>query len=392
MQKSHNGPDLILERIAKLASIFLAILVAIITLKDISPLLAYSVAWSFAMCFVIFWFPHQGKKIWLKVRNVLIFILLILVFCLLIYQFKIYNSAKQFQQTIASFEQKLSSLIWIAYEPTGYDPYKKHFPQEQEIERELAILNDAGFTGVITFSSQQSHGRIPQIAKKQGFRGVIMGIIDVTNKFEIQNALQASPYVDAYCVGHMFTDHGFTIYEVLKTMNLFRKKTKRPVSTTLRPNGYKVFPEISRIVDWIFPDIHGNWYSKSNSSDVLKQTRAFIKDVSELQVLYPNKPVLLKMISFPSSEAPGASFEEQYNFYRVLTEYVVSSIEFPERVYPSYFSAFDLLWKTPERGWPLGERYVGFFHSDGTPKQINVDGKTVCSFHALIWSRAKLIN
>lgn len=379
-----------LERIAKVVSAIVGILVAIEILGKISPLLAYSVSWFLVLCLIIFWFPRHGRKIWQVVRRILLIILLALAPCLFIYQIILHKSAARFQQTMASFEQNLSSLIWIGYEPAQYDPYEKHFPTDQEIEKELSALNDAGFTGIITFSSQESLSRIPQIAINQGFYGVIMGILDITNTFEIQKALLARPYVDAYCVGHMFTDHGFTVYEILETIDFFRNKTKRPVSTTLRPNGYKVFPEISKTIDWFFPDIHGNWYAKASAIDILKQTRAFVRDVSELQVLYPNKPILLKMISFPTSEVPGASPEEQYRFYRAHTEYVKSSMEFPERVYPSYFSGFDLLWKTPERGWPPGERYVGFFHGNGTPKLANVNGKTVCSFHALKWSRAKI--
>jgi exo-beta-1,3-glucanase (GH17 family) len=388
-QELRNQPDLLLERTVTAIGAFLGILVAFITLLKTSPILAYTIAWFIALFFILL-FPYHGGKKWRALRRTLIIILSALAPSIVIYQIILQKSENNFRQTMALFEQKLSSLNWIAYEPTTYDPYKEIFPTDQEIDKEIATLKEAGFNGIITFSSQQSLCRIPRIAKSQGFAGVIMGIMDIMNNAEIQNALQAQSYVDAYCVGQMFTDYGVSIYEILNKIDIFKKKSSKPISTTLRPNGYKVFPEIGKNIDWIFPDIHGNWYTKATANDILKQTQTFVSEVSELQVLYPSKPILLKMISFPTSEVPGASPEEQYNFYRILTEYVKSSMEFPERVYPSYFAAFDNIWKTPERGWPLGERHVGFFNCNGKCKEANIDGKTVCSFTALSWTRTRL--
>ncbi len=106
-----------------------------------------------------------------------------------------------------------------------------------------------------------------------------------------------------------------------------------------------------------------------------------------LQENYPGKPILLKMISLPSKQVPGASHEQQYQFFRQIVEYVESNMRFPERVFPSYFSAFDLPWKSRDSDWPPGETFVGFYDAQGNAKIALIQGVQVKVVDALKWSR-----
>jgi len=270
--------------------------------------------------------------------------------------------------------RKFATLRWIAYEPIEFDPYIGCHGTEAKIRHELTVLHQSGFNGLITFDSDGLCSKIPQWAKEAGFEGVIMGLKEVGDGkeacAELSGALRARRYVDGYCVGHMFTRGGCSPEDVLGCMRLLSKQTKKPVSTTLRPSGYETYPRIARAVDWFFPDVHADWYVEADAQRVLDQTKRLIERMDEFRRNeYPQKPILLKMVSFPSAGVGGASEDEQNRFHRLMRGYVEGSPDYPEPTYVSYFSAFDIAWKTQKRGWQPGETNVGLFHRDLTPKK-----------------------
>ena len=375
------------EGIAKLAAVVVGIALAYNTLYPISPFLAQWLIWFVAFYVITFIFKRRKIKSNRKSHKVSIIFLIISAISLLIFQLTSYLNVKERQANMAYFESKLKTLRWILYEPIAYDPDSKYYGSKEDIHIELEVLFNAGFNGVITIESGGLMSNIPKIAKEIGFLGVIMGIFKITDPIEIRAAIKASPHVDAYCVGNMFTDCPYGEIDVLHVMKKITRKTNLPISTTLRPIGYRVFPQISKYIDWFFPDIHGNWYTKASAIEIINQTKNFINEIMVLQAQYPDKPCLLKFISFPSAEVENASTLEQYKFYRLLVEYVESSMDFPERVYPSYFSAFDISWKIPERGFPKGERHLGFFNKDRKAKTVIIEGKKIRTVEALFWRR-----
>nr|VFK64518.1 MAG: Exo-beta-1,3-glucanase, GH17 family [Candidatus Kentron sp. UNK]VFK71120.1 MAG: Exo-beta-1,3-glucanase, GH17 family [Candidatus Kentron sp. UNK] len=264
----------------------------------------------------------------------------------------------------------MRTLRWITYEPLTMDPYTKKYPSMEEIRRELNLLRDSGFEGIITFSAKENLSSIPREAKNIGIASVIMGIMNPTDKEEVKRAINESEYVDAYCVGNMFTDDNYGVAEVIDAIERVREATNKPITTTLRPNGYLAFPSITSSIDWIFPDIHTNWYTDASAKKNLEDTKYLIDRVRDVQRMYPYKPILLKMISLPSADAKNSSPREQFKFFKSIVEYSKGYMDFPERVYPSYFSGFDIPWKTSERKWPSGEAYVGLFNKDGNPKKF----------------------
>lgn len=375
------------EGIAKLAAVVVGIVLAYNTLIPISPYLAQWLVWFVAFYVVIFILRKKRIQSQQKLSKILIISLSIAAIFLAVLQLRDYVNVNKKKRNLSQFESKLKMLRWIVYEPIAYDPDLDKYSTIGEIRNELSVLFQAGFNGIITIESGGLICNIPQLAKEIGFHGMIMGVFDVTKAFEIRCAIKAAPYVDAYCVGNMFTDYPFNEINVLDAMKKISEKTNLPVSTTLRPNGYRVFPKIAVNCDWFFPDVHGNWYTQASAEEIFDQTKRYLKEISLLQMQYPDKPVLLKFISFPSAEVENASPLEQYKFFRLLIEYVEGSMDFPDRVYPSYFSAFDISWKTPDRGFPKGERYLGFFTSERKAKTVVIDGKKINTVQAIFWRR-----
>ncbi|NEP61882.1 MAG: hypothetical protein F6K31_33860 [Symploca sp. SIO2G7] len=355
-------------------------------LYEISPYLPIWLIW-----FLIFYglsIAHRFRT----VRHYLTLLILVVIVGFLMLGHQIHNGIllRSHERAIERFEQELRSNRWITYEPTTMNPYQNFYGTIDDIKTELHTLSKASFSGIITFSSEGTLAQIPKEADNLQIPGMIMGVINPTDKEELALAIKAKEYVDAYCIGHMFTDYrDYSKHDILKAIKKIRRETNLPVTTTLRTNGYLAYPEITREIDWFFPDIHGNWYEENlDSTQVFEQSKELIDEVGALQKRYPNKPILLKMISFPSSDIEESTVAQQYTFFKSIVEYVESSVKFPERVYASYFSAFDISWKTQDRGWPVGEQFVGFFDQSGSPKQFkNADGQVIDVYQALNWSR-----
>ena len=385
IEKQTQRIDRMLDIAAKLVGLVVGLSVVAQTLFLLDPFLCYWV-----LLFIAFYVVVLGRPAGIpmtRLRRAMIFAILAVVPVLVGVQIYRHGQEQIAAQTKAALEKKLAAGLWIAYEPALLDPYAKSYPSSADIQKELQILLSGGFNSIITFSASGSLADIPKIAKELGFKSVIMGIIDVTDKREINAAVSRKDHVDAYCVGHMFTDYPYSELDVIEALQTVRRSTDRPVTTTLRPNGYVAFPRLSATIDFFFPDVHANWYSNASANCVRKTTEIFVDEIRQLQVRYPDKAVLLKMISIPSEGVPGASTEQQYQFYRGMVEYIKSSMMFPERVYPSYSSAFDLPWKLPERKWPPGEMYLGFYDARGKPKVAQIGSDKVRVMEALHWSR-----
>jgi len=96
-----------------------------------------------------------------------------------------------------SFIGALPWLNWILYEPTGYDPYQSIEASDSNIRKDLQVLRQHGFDGLITASSRGTLGRVPRIAHEEGFHMVIVGVWEINDRDEVDNALKAAPYAEA---------------------------------------------------------------------------------------------------------------------------------------------------------------------------------------------------
>ncbi len=132
-----------------------------------------------------------------------------------------------------AFSHKLSALKWVAYAPVNFDPGANKYPDASSIEEDLRMLLRAGFDGVITYGSLNTLADIPRIAKKLGYKAVIMGIWSIQDQREINNAISALAYVDGYCLGNEgLLYKRYTLNELWLAIDNLKARTAKPVATS----------------------------------------------------------------------------------------------------------------------------------------------------------------
>jgi exo-beta-1,3-glucanase (GH17 family) len=261
------------------------------------------------------------------------------------------------EENLGELEEKLSSLCWIAYGPTHFDPDAGIFPSEDDIRADLQTLHDAGFRGLVTYSSDSTFRHIPRIAGEVGFQGVIMGVWSPMSAEELANAAGAASYVDGYSVGNEGLFFGRYDLDTLKNaMDNLRATTGKPVATAEVLNSYYSDAQVRELGDWIFPTVHPYWNGMKSPQQAVTWTQ---QQFADLNALYgeSSKIVVFKEVGLPTAGDPELSEEGQAEYYKLLGS---TDVKF------FYFEAFDQPWKT---GQPV-EPHWGLFRSDRSPKPV----------------------
>jgi len=269
---------------------------------------------------------------------------------------------------------------WITYDPLEFNPDLSIQPSRESIERELGWISQAGFDGIITFNSLGIFSDLPEIAKKYDL-AIIMGIWDPTNQDEINNAISQRDFVDAYCVGHNGVNDRYTYDELRWAVQFLRFHTFLPVSTTEKIGKYFVDKKLLTIGDWIFPDTHvslqepDSVYLGKFNADAIRDAQETMKLANQIASLEDRKekPILLKMVTYPIKGATNASREEQSAFFNALLDCrrnVAPCIS--QDVFISVHSAFDIEWK---QGWPYypWDPFTGLLDDSGDPRPATLE-------------------
>ncbi|MEI7900196.1 MAG: hypothetical protein WCK89_08080, partial [bacterium] len=159
----------------------------------------------------------------------------------------------------------------------------------------------------------------------------------------------------------------FSFEELLNTIRYLRKMTRRPVTTTELGAEYAANHALLDLGDFMFPDVHASWHKGSTPLLAWQETQQRACRLAHLTSQSP-KPILMKMVSYPSNGAEGLSTESQLDFYRLAVEGSRDDADFPQRVVLSFATAFDPIWKTVQNGWAEAERHTGLFTADRHPK------------------------
>ena len=265
-----------------------------------------------------------------------------------------------------TFQERLESLVWIAYAPTGFDPDRGIFPPEVSIRADLQRLLDHGFDGVVTFASDRTLAAVLAIAREVGFRGVVMGLFmfnEAQRAEEVSNAIAAAEHVDGYGVGNEgLIGCGGTLYSpevLLTTMDELRTATGRPVTTSEQIEDYLgggcLDEFLLRNGDWLFPIVHPfNNGIRSPAAGV-----DFTVDRFDQLTDLTNLPVLFKEVAWPSCGDPAATEQNQERYFVSLRQTMVRF---------AYFEAFDQPFK---QSFPLPwEPCWGVFRSDRSAKRF----------------------
>jgi len=261
---------------------------------------------------------------------------------------------------------------WITYDPLHYDPSLYPDPDVVSIAKELEWIRNAGFDGIITFTSRGTFSMIPELAKKNGLM-VIMGVWDPTDQQEIAIAISKREYVDAYAVGHNGLDRRYSYDDLIRAIQHIRFRTRRPVSTTEKVGLYLEDKRLLSVGDWVFPDVHVSIRGEGGTdylADAMRDAKSTIDIAKKIaaQEETKGKPILLKMVTYPMGGISNASLDEQRRFFVAILEHRRDVLtDMPYRVSISVHSAFDMPWKTT---WPFykWDPYTGLLDSSGVPR------------------------
>ena len=266
----------------------------------------------------------------------------------------------------------IRSHCWITYTARNFTPGETPYPDINSIKKELAWVKKAGFTGIITFSSDGTFSKVPELAKELGF-SVIMGVWNPNDPQEISTAIRKQKYSDAYCVGHNGLNRNYSYDELVKTVNRIRFFTRRPVSTTEKIASYLSDERLFKLGSWVFPDAHVSVKSENRISFWADALRDAAETISLANKIAGHKgrghePILLKMVTYPMDGISNASLDEQARFYVFILESLRDSQpEIHSDVSISVHSSFDAPWKRffPFYDW---DPYTGLFDDSGNPR------------------------
>jgi len=256
-----------------------------------------------------------------------------------------------------SWEEKVSSIVWVAYSPPTADPDKGIEAAPESIREDLAALRQAGFTGLVTYSSSGVLGReLPTLAQSQGFQGLIMGIWDPSNQEEIAVAEAAAEYpiVLGFCVGNEGLQKRYEMPVLSAAIQDLRRITGKPVAMTEEIDDYSD-ESLLQLGDWVFPNAHPYFHNQLDPDAAVRWTRAAYDDLKRRT----DRFVMFKEVGLPTAGDSEGRLSEanQERYYQELAKTDVRFV---------YFEAFDQPWKTH---LPV-EPHWGILYSDRTPKPL----------------------
>jgi exo-beta-1,3-glucanase (GH17 family) len=148
---------------------------------------------------------------------------------------------------------------WIIYEPIT--SYAGQRVGEAQIRKELQMLYDRGFRGLVTYAFDNGREEIPRIAKEIGFQQVIAGVWAVQNyQGEKANLTPARlQYIDGLVVGNeVRLRNDYSLDELRRRVNEIKALSGKPTTTAdawhLYTQGGE--PALMQIGDWVFPNLH----------------------------------------------------------------------------------------------------------------------------------------
>lgn len=263
----------------------------------------------------------------------------------------------------------LHNTLWMHYDPSGMTLDSQgvaRYPDLSSIERDLDIIAQLGFQGIVTSGSEGNMVFVPKLAKARNLK-VIMGVFDASKRYEVSRAIREHEYVDAYCIGH----NGIDVYSeqtLRRAISFTKSRTGKPVSTTEPIVRYT--DSLASLGDWLFPDSHLSLRRSLNaigtadeySVDIRRDVRSFLTQVKQIAswARQSDRPLVLKNVAYPHSGIPGASLLRQREFFHELRETLrdpQSGLQVAFAIVPQ--TAFDCPWKANMKGSYPWDAYTG---------------------------------
>jgi exo-beta-1,3-glucanase (GH17 family)/cellulose synthase/poly-beta-1,6-N-acetylglucosamine synthase-like glycosyltransferase len=256
-----------------------------------------------------------------------------------------------------------------------FDPRRKEytqennlFPTEAQIDEDLAVLENK-VHAVRTYSMLKGLHKVPELAAKHGLNTTIGAWIDGNlekNRQEIEALLQASnqnnPKIVRVMVGNevLFRDD-IPKEQLIEYIREVKKRTWRPVSTSETFDIWLKNPDLVKEVDFIGAHILPYW----NGIAAEDAVDFVFEKYYELQKAYPNKPIVITEVGWPSDGQPYKhATASRTNQARFLREFLNRAAD--EHLAYYIVEAFDQPWKMAIEG--SAGAYWGIFNADRQPK------------------------
>ena len=248
-------------------------------------------------------------------------------------------------------------------------PLEERFPSIEQLEADLALL--AGKTNAIrTYSLEhESLEQVPALARKYGMNVAVGAWINADlerNERELDALVRVAganfANVIRVIVGNESILRGdVSVAQLTRYLDRMRATLVRPVSTAEPWDIWVRYPQLVDHVDYIAVHLLPYW----EGIDVDLAVDYALNKIDYLELLYPNKPIVIAEVGWPSrgrirAGAVASAAHEAVFLRRFLAEAT-------ERKYIYYvMEAFDQPWKRISEG-DVGA-YWGVYNVDRQPK------------------------
>jgi exo-beta-1,3-glucanase (GH17 family) len=235
-----------------------------------------------------------------------------------------------------------SERTWINYNPGPPFDFLagRHPVTGAQLERELGLLHEVGFRGLVTNTMAFGLERAPEIAKAVGFDHVVAKLwwqddeLLAREQANLDAVLGAvADAVDAVCVGNEIVQKGIAdIDRLTREVDGARERYGKPTTTGFQPPDWQLHPELATSIgDFSFLNLHGWWVLHRNDPVA---AAGWVAEAYGVVAGAPGMPddrlVVVQESSFPSGalppeSAPGATPQNQRRFYEAL---VASGVPF----------------------------------------------------------------
>ena len=276
----------------------------------------------------------------------------------------------------------------VNFAPAGFDPVVGDFPSEQDIRDNLEQLRDGecgatAFKGVLTYDVTGTLAAVPRIAREIGFKVVGVGIWDITDPEQIEQAIALAEDVDFYIVGSEGVFAGrYDENELQDAIEAVREQTSKPITTSEPWDVMLEYEELIDIVDFVTVNIYGWWEDAHEPADAVDELISLCEDVV---LVAGDKAVIVRETGFPTGGHPEASAAKQLEYFRLLAETDVPFV---------YFEAYDQPWKhEDDDGYDIGPHW-GLCDQYGNTKPADemVDHRPVAEDQSLTTSPGAVVN
>jgi len=247
------------------------------------------------------------------------------------------------------------------------NPLKNDFPSDEEINNDLKLLKQ--YTPRIRTYSTLQNPQVYRLADKQGLQVMAGAWIDRrldNNEKEIETLIaQARRYpnsINRVIVGNeVLFRNDIPPEQLMAYVDRVRAALHQPVSVAEPDYIWLKYPELAEHVDFITVHLFPYW----NGMDRKDAIGAALGSYKELRAKYPNKPVVIGEIGWPSNgdrfqrADPSVSNEAIF-----LRQWFVTAKK--ENIDYYVMEAFDQPWKEKLSG--RTEAYWGMFNADRQPK------------------------